>query len=129
MSLLSQRDKAKPTGGEATSSLPAFTPPVDIYETSEELVLLADMPGVDADDISVDLKDDTLSISGDVKSAGVSGDLLASEFQPGRYSRQFSLALEVDRENISASYRDGVLKLTLPKAAKAKPQTIQVQAG
>jgi HSP20 family molecular chaperone IbpA len=104
-----------------------FTPVVDIYETDKEIRLLADMPGVKAEDLSIDLRDDVLTISGDVKPWETAGEVdLVVEFEIGRFYRQFALAESIDQSRIEAVLTDGVLNLTLPKHAKATPRKISV---
>jgi len=107
-----------------------FTPDVDIFENDQQITLLADMPGVASDDISIDLNDNVLNISGEVKpfEAGDEKDVMV-EFEIGRYSRQFSLSEVIDQSKIEARHEDGVLRLTLPKAEKAIPRQIAVTAG
>ena len=107
-----------------------FTPEVDICESDTEIRVMADMPGVAPEDLSIDLKDDTLTISGDVKPLPAEGETpLLVEFEVGRFHRQFSLAESIDQNLIAATLTDGVLKLTLPKHAKATPRKISVSAS
>jgi HSP20 family protein len=118
------------TGPEQTRPGLVFAPQVDIFETEKELVLLADMPGVKAEDLSIDLRDDTLSLTGDVfpfEGADESG--LMIEYEVGRYYRQFSLSEIIDQEKIDAKLQDGVLYLTLPKVKKATPRKIAIQSA
>jgi HSP20 family protein len=107
-----------------------FTPDVDIFENDQQITLLADMPGVAPDDIAIDLNDNVLSISGEVKpfEEEDESDLLI-EFEIGRYHRQFNLSEVIDQGKIEAKHEDGVLRLTLPKAKKAIPRQIAVTAG
>jgi len=106
-----------------------FTPNVDIFETDTELVLLADMPGVKAGDLSIDLRDDTLTLAGDVQPDQKSGESeISIEYEVGKYYRQFSLSEIIDQTKIDAQLKDGVLRLTLPKIEKATPRKIAVQA-
>jgi HSP20 family molecular chaperone IbpA len=88
------------------------------------------MPGVASDDITIDLNDSVLTISGEVKpfEAGGESDVII-EFEVGRYSRQFTLSEVIDQGKIEAKHEDGVLRLTLPKAAKAMPRQIAVTTG
>ena len=107
-----------------------FTPDVDIFEDERQITLLADMPGVASDGITIDLNDSVLSIAGEVKpfeSANESDVLI--EFEIGRYYRQFTLSEVIDQSKIEAKHEDGVLRLTLPKAEKAIPRQIAVTAG
>jgi HSP20 family molecular chaperone IbpA len=107
-----------------------FTPSVDIFENDKEIVLLADMPGVQAKALNIDLRDNTLTLDGEVEPLEAAGeeDVLA-EYEVGKYYRQFSVSEVIDQEKIDAQLKDGVLRLTLPKVEKAAPRTITVQAG
>jgi HSP20 family protein len=107
-----------------------FTPDVDIFENERQITLLADMPGVAPEDIQIDLNDNVLNISGEVKpfEGGNESDVLI-EFEIGRYNRQFTLSEVIDQNKIEAKHEEGVLRLTLPKAEKAIPRQIAVTAG
>ena len=128
---LQVKNKQEVTGpAEQTRPGPVFTPEVDIFETDTEIKLNADMPGVVAEDLTIDLRDDTLTISGDVKPLQAEGESdILIEFEVGRFSRQFALAESIDQARIEAALDDGVLKLTLPKHAKAAPRKITVSAS
>ena len=109
---------------------PVFTPNVDIFETEKAITLLVDMPGVKADALNVDLRDDTLTLTGDVlPNVGTPGEKVYVEYETGRFYRQFSLSEVIVQEKIDAKLSDGVLRLTLPKVEKATPRRIAVQAG
>lgn len=115
---------------EQTKPGPVFTPNVDIFETEKAITLLVDMPGVKAEDLNVDLRDDTLTLTGDVRAdVGTHGEKVYIEYETGRYYRQFFLSEVVAQEKIDAKLNDGVLRLTLPKVEKATPRRIAVQAG
>jgi len=115
---------------EQTMQGPVFTPEVDIFENETRITLLADMPGVHPQDIVIDLRDNVLTVSGDVKpwETGSETDILV-EFEIGRFFRQFTLAESIDQSKIEASSKDGVLRLVLPKEAKATPRKISVKAA
>ena len=102
-----------------------FTPPVDIYETSEALVVLADVPCVSKENLDVRVDKNLLTIHGRV-SNGVHGDFIYREYELVNYFRQFELTNHVDQSHISAELRHGVLTLSLPKAEEAKPKKIEV---
>jgi HSP20 family molecular chaperone IbpA len=107
-----------------------FTPEVDIFETEREITLLADMPGVAAEDVTIDLRDGVLSVSGEVKPwEGPDEKDVLVEFETGKYYRQFNLSEVIDQNRIEARLEDGVLRLTLAKAEKAVPRQIPVTAG
>jgi HSP20 family molecular chaperone IbpA len=101
-------------------------PPVDIYETEEGLVLLADLPGVAPNDLKVRLEDNVLTIQASPKHL-VEAEPLEREFELVNFFRQFQLSDEVDQERISATLNHGVLRLSLPRAEKAKPREIPVK--
>lgn len=103
-------------------------PPVDIYETNDGLVLVADLPGVNKDGLSIEVKDDILTLQGRTQHA-LPGRPVYQEFELVNFFRQFQLSDSVDVPSISAELKHGVLTLKLPKAARAKPRKIQVAVG
>ncbi len=113
---------------ENTTTRPMFAPLVDIWESESGLVLMADMPGVETSGLSLDLKDNTLTINGKVEPEAQGRKNLIREFEVGDYYRQFTLAETIDQEGITASLASGVLTLTLPKIAPAQPRRIEVKA-
>jgi len=126
-----ERDEAAPTrtDTEATRQVRQFVPDVDIYETDDSLVLLADVPGVKAEHLSVRLEKNVLTIHGRVDPTDAGGrNLIHAEYETGDYYRVFSLSDEIDQDRIDAKLRNGVLTLRLPKAARAKVRKINVSA-
>ncbi|MBW2056580.1 MAG: Hsp20/alpha crystallin family protein [Deltaproteobacteria bacterium] len=122
-----QKKELDRKGGETTRPGPVFIPAVDILENENEITILADMPGVDGKKVDIDLRDSTLTIYGRIDR--VEGEKEVSvhrEFQWGDYLRQFTISDVIDQEKITAKMEQGVLRLILPKAEKAKPQKIQV---
>jgi HSP20 family molecular chaperone IbpA len=106
-----------------------FTPAVDIFESEEEIVLLADMPGVASDRVTIDLQNDELKVTGEVEPQGSENETyLLREYETGRYHRHFSLSDRIDQDRINATIKDGVLRLLLPKAQKAKARRIEVKS-
>ena len=105
-----------------------FTPSVDIFETERELTLLADLPGVTAENLNIDLRENTLTLTGEVAplERADEEDILI-EYETGKYYRQFSLSNVIDQSKIDAKLNDGVLRLTLPKVEAAKPRKIEVK--
>ena len=104
-----------------------FTPPIDIYESAEGLVLTADLPGVTVNSLDVQVQDNRLTIFGRVEPfAPENAKLLHQEFELGDFLRSFILSEEVDHERIAAKMNHGVLEVVLPKAPKASPRKIQV---
>jgi HSP20 family protein len=107
-----------------------FTPNVDIFENDHEITLLADMPGVTADNLTIDLKKNILTLIGEVlpfESENVEAVMV--EYETGKYLRQFTLSSVIDQSKIDAKLTDGVLRLTLPKVEEAKPRQIEVKTG
>ena len=128
---LQAKDKVEvSTPAEQTKPGPVFTPNVDIFETDKEIIMLAEIPGVKAADLSIDLRDDILTLTGEVKPLNrpEEQDILI-EYQVGRYYRQFTLAEVIDQSKIDAELNNGILRRTLPKAEKAMPRQIAVKAG
>ena len=112
---------------EQTKSLPVFVPAVDICESDLGLTVMADMPGVTTEGLSVDVKDNTLTIRGEVKAEDQGRTMLHREYHVGDYYRQFNLSSVIDQNKISAKLKDGVLTLELPKVEKAQPRQIEVK--
>ncbi len=105
-----------------------YTPALDIHETPEGLVLEADLPGVTSDQLEVRVEDNVLYLYGKVKWPIPEGArVIHEEFREGSFRRSFILSDEVDTERITAEFNQGVLRLLLPKAAKASPRKIEVR--
>lgn len=124
------REKPSVTVPEQTTAGPSFVPAVDIFETESAITLLADLPGVQPEDLDIDLRDDVLTLTGSI--APLESDKenkLLVEYETGRYYRQFTLSDIIDQQKIEANMTDGVLRLILPKAEKAQPRTIKVTTG
>jgi HSP20 family protein len=108
----------------------AWTPPVDIFETDEALVMKAELPGFSKDDISIEMKENTLVIKGERKHEDEvkEGNYHRMERSYGAFQRAFMLPMTVDQEKVKASYKDGILELRLPKVQAAQPKRIAVSA-
>ena len=117
-------------GREQTRPGRYFLPEVDIHESEEGLRLWADMPGVDEKDLEVTLTNGMLTIEGRV-STDMYRNLMPvyTEYNVGNYFRQFVVNDEIDANRIEARIRNGVLEVSLPKAASARPRRIEVKAG
>lgn len=102
-----------------------LTPAVDIFETPEGLTLVADLPGVEKDGLTVTVERGTLTIEGRVPDTAKS-EAAYREFSLGNYYRQFTLGNEVDRERITAELANGVLRLRLPRPEAHRPRQIPV---
>jgi HSP20 family protein len=118
------------SAAEQTRPGPVFTPLVDIFETDREITLLADMPGVKAKDLSIDLHEDVLTLAGGVDAPEAKDEVdLNREYRTGKYYRQFTLSEVIDQAKIEAELKEGVLRLKLPKVERAKPRKIKVKAA
>jgi HSP20 family molecular chaperone IbpA len=104
------------------------TPPVDIYETPESLVVIADLPGIDPAHLEVRVDNHILTLRGQTQHQ-MPGDLRYREYTLVSFFRQFELGERIDQDGIRADLKHGVLTLTLPKAAKAQPRAITVNAA
>lgn len=117
-------------GGEATRARAVFSPRTDIYETSESVVLVAEMPGVSPDDVDITLERGVLTIRGRMPDASHEGyRQIYAEYGEGNYERVFTLSEDIDRESIRAKQKDGVLTVELPKAPAARSRKIQVRSA
>ena len=122
----------KEVSGESEQTRPGgvFAPQVDIFETEQQITLLADLPGVAPDNLTVDLRDNILTLTGEVITLENADEKeLFIEYEVGRYYRQFTLSDIIDQKRIDARMKDGVLRLTLPKVEKASPRKVTVTAG
>jgi len=121
--------KRELTGAESTRPGRLFTPAVDILETKDAIMVLADMPGVQTEGLNIDLRENVLTIDGAVDQAAIEDEqALLREYESGSFHRQFRLSNAIDQGRIDATLRDGVLRLTLPKAEAALPRKIEVRA-
>jgi HSP20 family protein len=105
-----------------------WAPPVDILETENELILKADVPGLEMNDIDIQIEQDTLSLKGERKfeRPNDNGGYHRVERSYGEFTRYFSLPDTVDADKVKAEYKSGVLTVTLPKKEVAKPRSIKV---
>ena len=126
-----QEQEMVPAGEtERMRERPSFVPRADIFESEEEIFVCVDMPGVNEETIDITLEKNILTIDGNSAFQAPEGYSLAfAEYEPGDYERSFRLTDQIDRDGIEAVFKDGVLRLTLPKAAKAKRRKISVSAG
>jgi HSP20 family molecular chaperone IbpA len=103
-----------------------ITPPVDIYETPDGLVVMADLPGVTKDALDVRVDNNILTLRGIARHPRT-GDVVHREYELINFFRQFELGEKINQGKISAELKHGVLTLNLPKAEEAKPRRIDVQ--
>lgn len=123
------REEAQPATQEPTRNAATYlVPAVDIYETKEGLVVLADLPGVKLDNVDVRVDEGVLTIEGRTSHSPAANPVYR-EFALASFFRQFQLPEQVDVAAIGASLDHGVLRVELPWAAKVKPRKIEVKGG
>jgi HSP20 family molecular chaperone IbpA len=118
------------TGANPVGSAVCHTPPIDIHEGADGLVLEADLPGVPEGQLSIQLEDNVLSLFARASAPAPEGArVLHEEYRPGDFYRSFILSDEVERSKISAEVKNGVLRLNLPKAERAKTRRIEIKTS
>lgn len=123
-----KKEAALNEGLERTRSGKVYSPAVDIVERKEDILLIADIPGVDDKSLEITLEKDVLTLDGRVETKLPEGHrLLISEYGTGDYHRVFKLSDEIDREKIMATVKHGVLRLTLPKTEAVRTRKIPVR--
>jgi HSP20 family molecular chaperone IbpA len=126
---ITKKEASTPEGVERTRPHKVYTPNVDILERKDEIVVTADLPGVDDKSLDITLEKNILTINGRVEAEVPEPYRMAySEYGIGDYQRAFSLSDEVDKERIQATMKNGVLRLVIPKAAAVKTRKIAVSA-
>jgi HSP20 family protein len=106
-----------------------WSPALDLYENNDNIIAMVEVPGMRKEDIEISLHDGTLTIAGERKSEISKGEKAErSERYVGKFRRSITLPARVDANKVNATYRDGILTVTLPKAEEAKPKQIQVRA-
>ena len=109
---------------------PVFMPPADIYETEDNIVVLAEMPGVSSEGVDISLERRVLTIRGRSTTNEHAGyQRVYNEYSDGDYERVFTLSENIDRDRIEATLKDGVLQLVLPKAEAAKARKIELKSS
>lgn len=113
---------------DSTQSIWGWNPIVDIYDEKDHMVLKAELPGIDKKDIIIDVKDRVLTLKGErsADSEVKEDDFYRRERCYGKFERSFTLPADVDPDKISATYKDGLLKLEIPKLEEKKPKKITV---
>jgi HSP20 family protein len=119
------------TGSEEEALAPGvWAPAVDIYETDEKLVIKVELPGLKKEDIDIEVRDNTLTLKGERK---FEKEIKRENYHRverayGSFQRSFTLPSTVKQEAIEASFKEGILEISLPKAEEAKPKQIKIQA-
>ena len=128
MNASSKLSKHSETAPERVEQRPVSTPRVDVYENANELLVLADIPGANQNDISIQLEKGQLTIEARRKD-DIDANPLVAEYRPADYVRVFSVPQGIDANKIDAQVAAGVLRLRLPKSDALKPRRIEVRAG
>ena len=125
------REAFSPVMGEGEVSTRTWAPPVDIYENGDNLVLKAELPGINPDDVEVRVEDNNLYLKGERKfeKEVKEENYHRVERVYGSFARTFSLPNSIDSDKVAANYKDGILTLTLPKREEAKPKTIKISVN
>ena len=115
----------------ASASPFKLVPPANVTESETGYLLVMELPGVSADDVSIEMKENRLVISGTktVAEAGENERLAKSERRGGEFSRKFEFASQVDADEITAEFKDGLLSLELPKSEKVLPRKIKIKTA
>ena len=124
-------DTLNTTNSESKNSLQSFVPAAELQETPEAIHLSLEAPGMSAKDIDIQVTADTVSVSGERKEETVTEDkgMTRSEFRYGRFQRVIPLPVRIQNTNVQADYKDGILKLVLPKAEEEKNKIVKVNVG
>jgi len=125
----SKQEQSEVATVERTRGGATYSPRIDIWETEDELVLYADMPGVRPDDLEIQFENRELRIHGKVRSRHEDFTFLCGEYGIGDFFRTFSIGETIDSGKISAELKDGVLTLHLPKTEAVKPRRIEVKSN
>ncbi|MEY2439089.1 MAG: hypothetical protein QOI34_474 [Verrucomicrobiota bacterium] len=116
--------------GRQTQLFSGWTPALDLYQNNDNIVAMIELPGMQKEDIEISLHDGMLTISGERKDETQDGERAErSERYVGTFRRSVTLPTRVDANKVNATYKDGILTVTLPKAEEAKPKQIQVNVS
>jgi len=117
--------------GEENGKLGTWSPAVDVFETDQNLVVKAELPGIDPKDVEIRVENNTLFLQGQRKFENEvkEENYHRIERSYGSFTRTFALPGSIDAEKVSADYKSGVLTLTLPKREEAKPKTIKINVS
>jgi len=125
------RGAFSPALSEGELSTRTWAPPVDIYENGDSLVLKAELPGINPDEVEIRVEDNTLYLKGERKfeKEVKEQNYHRVERSYGTFTRSFSLPNSIDADKVAANFQDGVLTLTMPKKEEAKPKTIKINVS
>ena len=115
-------------GSYDSNTMGAWRPPVDIVDTEEAILIFVEIPGVDKNDVAIEVKDNVLSIQGErvVDTSIGNGSYYRSERVFGKFGRSFALPAMIRMEKITAGFNNGVLKITIPKPEEEKPRQVSI---
>jgi HSP20 family protein len=112
--------------GRQSQLFSGWTPALDLYQNNDNVVAVVELPGMRKEEIEISLQDGTLTISGERKDETVKESAARTERFSGKFRRSVTLPTRVDVNSVNATYKDGILTVTLPKAEEAKPKQIQI---
>jgi HSP20 family protein len=117
--------------GEGVTGTHTWAPAVDVFETKDAVVLKAELPGLTAEDVDVEIDDNVLTVSGErtFKDTVEEGRYYRLERSYGKFSRSLTLPQGITADEVSATFTDGVLEVVVPKAEEVKPRKITIGAG
>jgi HSP20 family protein len=116
--------------GRQTQLSSGWTPALDLYQNNDNVIAVIELPGMRKEDIEISLHDGMLTIAGERRTETQDGEKAErSERYVGKFRRSITLPTRVDANKVSATYKDGILTVTLPKAEEAKPKQIQVSVS
>lgn len=122
---------ASRTGGTEQASLRGWAPAVDIYEDHNEIIVKAELPGVKQDDIDIQVSGDTLTLRGErrFEDTQKKDNYVRVERAYGTFQRSFTIGVPIQSDRVTATYKDGVLEMHLPKSEEVKPKKVQIAAA
>ena len=125
------RESFNDVGRDESLTTSSFSPAVDVYEDEHKVTLKVEVPGIDEKEIDIRMENNTLTVHGErkIEKEEKEENYLRVERQYGGFTRTFTLPTTVDTESVSATYDKGVLKISLPKKAEAKPKQIKVNVS
>jgi HSP20 family protein len=123
--------RSRPTYGEEEMAAGNWMPPVDIYENAESIIIKAELPGITKEDITVEVKNNTLTLKGEKKFEKEVKEehYYRMERSYGTFQRAFTLPSTVQQEKVKAKFKEGVLEVQIPKAEEAKPKQVKVEVS
>lgn len=129
MNRLFDQTVARPRGEHEGLNAGSWSPPVDIYETAESIVLKAELPGLSKDDVDIQVRDNALILKGErtMKKEVREENYLRVERAYGSFQRAFTLPTAIQADKIRAVFKEGVLEVIIPKAEEAKPKQIKIE--